>query len=72
MSHVFPIDTRRLMVQTHEFEVVVGDIFRVGGTTVTVIDIDNGEVTFRIDEGDDHDEDLCLDDSDVDSTPLPR
>lgn len=44
------------MVQTQEIEVTVGDIFRIGDKTVTVIDIDNGEVTFRIDEGDTYDD----------------
>lgn len=60
------------MVQTQEIEVTVGDIFRIGDTTVTVIDIDNGEVTFRIDDGDSYDDcqsNGLIDDS---SVSLPR
>jgi hypothetical protein len=60
------------MVHTHEFEVTVGDIFRIGETTVTVIDIDNGEVTFRVDEGDSHDDGHLNGTMDGGSVPLPR
>jgi hypothetical protein len=60
------------MVQIHEVDVAIGDVLRLGRTTVTVIDIDNGEVTFRIDDHEpDGDEQMdgCLD---MASNPLPR
>ena len=60
------------MVQIQEFDLIVGDILRVGGKTVTVIDIDQGEVTFRIDEGESHDDDRNHGMMDVATTPLPR
>jgi hypothetical protein len=65
------------MVQTLEFEVSVGDIFHIGETTVTVVDIENGEVTFRIDDGELHnlgllDRGLTNGVSGLGSTPLPR
>ena len=34
----------------HELELTVGDILQIGEYTVTVIDLENGEVTFRIQE----------------------
>ena len=34
----------------YEFELNVGDVVQVGDYTVTVIDLENGEVTFRIQE----------------------
>ena len=60
------------MVQSQEFEVSVGDIFRIGESTVTVIDIDNGEVTFRIDDGDLHDDGPGNQTTDLGSIPIPR
>ena len=67
-----PIDTRRLMVQIHDFDLTVGDILRVGDTIITVIDIDNGEVTFRIDEGELHDDPRTNDPMEVGSLSIPR
>ena len=60
------------MVQSQEFEVTVGDILRIGDTTVTVIDIDGGEITFRIDDGDSLDDSCATQMSDGGSVPLPR
>jgi hypothetical protein len=34
----------------HELELTVGDVLQIGEYTVTVIDLDNDEVTFRIQE----------------------
>ena len=34
----------------HEIELTVGDVVQIGEYTVTVIDLENGEVTFRIQE----------------------
>lgn len=34
----------------HELELAVGDVIQIGDYTVTVIDLENGEVTFRIQE----------------------
>lgn len=34
----------------HELELTVGDVVQIGEYTVTVIDLENGEVTFRIQE----------------------
>jgi hypothetical protein len=34
----------------HELELTVGDVIQIGEYTVTVIDLENGEVTFRIQE----------------------
>jgi hypothetical protein len=33
-----------------EFELTVGDAIRIGNRVLTLIDIDGGEVAFRIDE----------------------
>lgn len=60
------------MVQIHEFDLNVGDILHLGNTTVTVIDIENGEVTFRVDESDPHDDNLLNDSMDAGSFSLPR
>lgn len=60
------------MVQIHEFDLNVGDILHLGNTTVTVIDIENGEVTFRVDESDSHDDNLLNDSMDAGSFSLPR
>lgn len=40
----------RWIVQLHELELTVGDVLQVGHHTVTVLDIDDGEVTFRIED----------------------
>lgn len=32
----------------HEIELNVGDVVQIGEYTVTVVDLENGEVTFRI------------------------
>jgi hypothetical protein len=37
-------------VPLHELELTVGDVLQIGEHTVTVLDIDNDEVTFRIQE----------------------
>ncbi len=37
-------------MQLHELELTVGDVLQVGHHTVTVLDIDDGEVTFRIED----------------------
>ena len=37
-------------MQLHELDLTVGDVLQVGEYTVTVLDIDNGEVTFRVEE----------------------
>ena len=60
------------MVQIHDFDLTVGDILRVGDTVITVIDIDNGEVTFRIDEGEIHDDPRTNDPMEVASISIPR
>jgi hypothetical protein len=39
-----------LTVQLHELELAVGDVVQIGDYTVTVMDIENGEVTFRVEE----------------------
>jgi hypothetical protein len=36
-------------VQTHEFELSVGDAVRIGDRVLTLIDIEEGEAAFRID-----------------------
>lgn len=36
-------------MQTHEFELSVGDAVRIGDRVLTLIDIEDGEVAFRID-----------------------
>jgi len=59
-------------VQRQELELAVGDVLRVGDTTVTVIDIENDEITFRIDDADSHDIDPSCDLNDNISIPLPR
>lgn len=37
-------------MQLHELELSVGDVVQIGEYTVTVMDIENGEVTFRVEE----------------------
>lgn len=43
-------------MQLHELELMVGDVLQIGEYTVTVLDIENGEVTFRVEESDHNDE----------------
>lgn len=71
-SRSVPIDTRRFMVQHQELDLVVGDVIRIGETLITVIDIENGEITFRIDDADSCDEDRTNGLSDNTPIPLPR
>jgi hypothetical protein len=37
-------------LQTKEFELSVGQAIRIGDRVITVVDIDSGEVAFRIDD----------------------
>jgi|GEM_PF-2765378 len=60
------------MVQRLELDLAVGDVVQIGEMTVTVIDIENGEVTFRIDEGNHHETDSANGFSDEKAVPLPR
>ena len=39
-------------VQEYEFELSVGDVLQIGESQFTVIDIDDLEVSFRVDSGD--------------------
>ena len=39
-------------MQAHEVELMVGDTVWIGDRELTVIDIDNGVVTFRVDSDD--------------------
>ena len=43
---------RRSRVQEIELELAVGDVLQVGERTLTLIDINGPEVTFRIDSAD--------------------
>lgn len=43
-----------------ELEVTVGDVFIVGDYTVTVVDVDGPEVSFRIEEASGSGEELAL------------
>jgi hypothetical protein len=60
------------MVQIHEVDVAVGDVLYFSGTTVTIIDIENGEVTFRIDDGESHGNDQLDACNDEVPMSLPR
>jgi hypothetical protein len=40
-------------VQEYELQLSVGDVVRIGNVTLTVMDIEGDEVSFRIDEDDD-------------------
>lgn len=60
------------MLQFQELELAVGDVLQIGETTVTVIDIENGEVTFRIDDHESHGDDHRLGLSETTSVLLPR
>lgn len=59
-------------MQHLELELAVGDVVRIGATLVTIIDIENGEITFRIDDAESIDEDQSNDLNDNVSVPLPR
>jgi hypothetical protein len=43
-------------VQRHEIELSIGDAVRIGEHTLTIVDIDGLEVSFRIDPSDADDE----------------
>lgn len=43
-----------------EIELEIGDVVQIGGYSVTVIEVENGEVTFRIDQCDHADESLVM------------
>jgi hypothetical protein len=60
------------MVQHQELDLAVGDVVRIGETLITVIDIENGEITFRIDDAEPADDDRTNDLNDNVSVPLPR
>lgn len=60
------------MVQHLEFDLAVGDVIRVGDTIVTVIDIENGEITFKIDDAESQNEKKSNGHSDTVAIPLPR
>lgn len=57
--------TWRSAVLLHEIELTVGEVVQIGEYTVTVIDLENGEVTFRIHTPD-------ADDEVVESATTPR
>ena len=59
-------------MQRHELDLSVGDVFHVGETTVTVIDIDGEEVTFRVDDASSHDDDQTNGMSDSPTNKVPR
>jgi len=48
--------TWRLTVQLHELELTVGDVLQIGEHIVTVLDIENGEVTFRVENPEQYEE----------------
>ena len=60
------------MLQYHELELSVGDVLHLGQSVVTVIDIDNAEITFRIDDHESLDDDQAGGLGDFDPGPLPR
>ena len=43
----------RFLVQEQEIELSIGDSLQIGQHTVTVVDIDGGDVSFRIDHEED-------------------
>lgn len=43
-------------MQSHELDLVVGEVLRIGEFTVTVVDIDDGAVTFRVEETEENSE----------------
>lgn len=60
------------MAQRHELDLTVGDVFRIGNTTITIIDIEEGEVTFRVDDPESHHEGQTICVAESSSSPLPR
>jgi hypothetical protein len=60
------------MVQHLEIDLAVGDVLRVGDTIVTVIDIENGEITFKIDDAETQNEKRSNGQSETVTVPLPR
>ena len=60
------------MVQFHEVDLAVGDVLHIAGTTVTVIDIEDGEVTFRVDGADQSGDDRTNGFVEMTPIPLPR
>ena len=60
------------MVHFYEFELTVGDVLQLGELTVTVMDIENGEVTFRVDDGESYSEETLSESVDRNSNLLPR
>jgi hypothetical protein len=42
-------------VQEYEFELSIGDVLHIGENQFTVLDIDSQEVSFRVDSGDNAD-----------------
>ena len=54
-------------MQLHELELTVGDVLQIGEYTVTVLDIENGEVTFRVEEPE-----YCEESGDNSSVLRPR
>ncbi len=43
---------RRVLVQHIEIELGIGDVVQIGESFYTVLDIEHGEVTFRVDPAD--------------------
>ena len=43
-------------MQLHELELTVGDVLQIGEHIVTVLDIENGEVTFRVENPEQYEE----------------
>lgn len=59
--------TRRWAMSLYEIELTVGDVVLIGEYTVTVIDLEDGEVTFRIQDP------VAEDESpDTQTSPRPR
>ncbi len=58
-------------MQIQEISLTVGDVIQLGDVTVTVIDIDGDEVTFRVDADELHLDGLNGHPEDS-SLPLPR
>jgi hypothetical protein len=71
LSHFDFMVTRRWAMALHEIELAIGDVLKIGGYTVTVIDLENGEVTFRVQEPV-ADEESVTDDEAVENTTPPR
>jgi hypothetical protein len=45
-------------VQGYEFELSIGDVLHIGESQFTVIDIDGQEVSFRVDSGDNEEDQI--------------